>query len=66
MRCRSLSHLTAIHDSPIPQSLLRLNKGSLPCYSKAKTIGTLKGYVFMTERQQTTQQPQKKSFFVIH
>jgi tetratricopeptide (TPR) repeat protein len=47
----------------IPQSLLPLGSSTL---QQTKAIGTLKGYAFITERQQSRQQPHKEKYFEIH
>jgi len=47
----------------IPQSLLPPG-GSL--VQQAKAVGTLKGYAFITERQQALQEPESEKFFDMH
>ena len=59
-----LSFMACIDRTNVPQSLLPL--GDTPL-QQLKAIGTLKGYAFITERQQTTQKkPYTGKFFDIH
>ncbi|OCK74319.1 kinesin light chain 1, partial [Lepidopterella palustris CBS 459.81] len=58
-----LSFMACIDRINIPQSLLP-PKGSL--VQQAKAIGTLKGYAFITERQQALQKLESETFFDMH
>ena len=58
-----LSFMACIDRINIPQSLLPPGASSL---QQAKAIGTLKGYAFITERQQVSMKGQGENFFDIH
>ena len=58
-----LSFMACTDRVNIPQSLLPSGDSPL---QQAKAIGTLKGYAFITERQQVSQQLQGEKFFDIH
>jgi tetratricopeptide (TPR) repeat protein len=58
-----LSFMACIDRVDIPQSLLP-NEGTV--LQQLKAIGTLTGYVFISERQQDSQQPEEERFFIVH
>jgi tetratricopeptide (TPR) repeat protein len=58
-----LSFMACIDRINIPQSLLPLRGSPL---QQAKAIGTLKGYAFITERQQALPEPESEKFFDMH
>jgi tetratricopeptide (TPR) repeat protein len=58
-----LSFMACIDRANIPESLLPPSGSPV---QQVKALGTLKGYAFITERQQLLQQPQKEKFFDIH
>jgi tetratricopeptide (TPR) repeat protein len=58
-----LSFMACINRIDIPQSLLP-PRGSL--VQQVKALGTLVGYAFITERQQTVQELDKERFFDMH
>ncbi|KAF2433917.1 hypothetical protein EJ08DRAFT_668566 [Tothia fuscella] len=58
-----LSFIACIDRINIPQSLLPPKNSPL---QHTKAIGTLKGYTFITERQQTVPGLERKTFFDIH
>ncbi|KAL5444360.1 hypothetical protein PMIN05_003340 [Paraphaeosphaeria minitans] len=58
-----LSFIACIDRNGIPQSLLPPGKSKV---QHTKALGTLTGYAFLTERQQTVQGPNKERFFDMH
>jgi tetratricopeptide (TPR) repeat protein len=58
-----LSFMACFNHISIPQSLLPPGSSAL---QRIKAIGTLRGYAFITERQQVQQQSQGEKFFDIH
>jgi tetratricopeptide (TPR) repeat protein len=58
-----LSFMACIDRINIPQSLLPI-RGSV--VQQVKALGTLTGYAFITERQQTTQGVEREKFFDMH
>lgn len=58
-----LSFIACIDRTDIPQSLLPPGNSRV---QHTKALGTLTGYAFLTERQQTTQGSDKESYFDMH
>ncbi len=58
-----LSFMACIDRINIPQSLLPSRESLV---QQAKALGTLMGYAFITEKQQTVQEPGQERFFNMH
>ncbi|KAK7177943.1 hypothetical protein PSPO01_16006 [Paraphaeosphaeria sporulosa] len=58
-----LSYMACIDRINVPQSLLPPGGSAL---QQAKAVGTLKGYAFIMERQQASQELESETFFDIH
>jgi hypothetical protein len=63
LAAKYLSFMACINRFDIPQSLLPLG---VSLVQQVKALGTLTGYAFLTERQQTAQEFDQEKFFDMH